>query len=281
MYNKFDIFLKADVIEKTSDGKKSYFVQGIGSTINKDRQGERLSEKALLRLEEIATKNRIPVFSQHEHSWENTLGYIDKSQVQKGEWVVDIALEDPEYNEKTLKLIKKKQHGTPIGLSIGGRVLKDYIDKDNDSMTRVIDDLELLELSIVGIPANQDGSVISYIAKSLEGENTMTEVKKEDEVVQEEVVEEEAKEEAPVQEEEKTEEVEQVQEEEKPVKEASYSKNDLEDFRKAIVEDIAKEIAKLTAVQKAVVVDTEKEIQLQEEESEEDSVEKQLEERLK
>lgn len=282
MNKNFDIFLKADIIEKSGDSGKSYFVQGIGSTIEKDRQGERLSEKALARLEEIATTKRIPVFSQHDHSWESTMGYISKSEARNGEWVVDIALEDPSYNEKTMKLIKKKQHGTPIGLSIGGRVLHDYIDKDNDSMTRVIDDLELLELSIVGIPANQDGSVISYIAKSLQiGDNEMVkEIKQDEEVVVEEPKPEEKpveepKQEEVVQEENKEEVVETPTEE---TKEASLSVK-LDDIQKDI-RDIASQIAGITAVRKAIIVETEKGAELKEE-SKEDSLEKMLEERLK
>ena len=270
MNKTFDIFLKADIIQKSDDGKKSYFVQGVGSTISKDRQGERLSEKALAQLEEIATTKRIPVFSQHNHSWENTMGYISNSVVKDGEWLVDIALEAPDFNEKTALLIHKKEHGTPIGLSIGGRVLKDYIDKADNSMMRVIDDLELLELSIVGIPANPQGSVISYIAKSLEGEKEMTEeeIKPQEEVpiVKAEVVVEEPK---PVVDK-------AVASEEK--QEASFSKSDLEVFRKEMYEHIASEISKLTAEKKAVVAEVEKEQML---ENKENSLEKMLEERLK
>jgi len=268
----FDIFLKADVVEKSSDSGKSYFIQGVGSTISVDRQGERLSEKALARLEEIATTKRIPVFSQHDHSWESTMGYISKSEVSNGQWVVDIALEDPKYNGKSELLINKKRHGTPIGLSIGGRVLKDYIDKANDSMTRVIDDLELLELSIVGIPANQDGSVVSYIAKSLEVD-TMTE--KEIAVV-------ETKAETPVEEPKAVETVEVAKEEvmvevAAPVEKEVVFSVEIDQIKKDIAA-IASQIAGLTAVRKAVAVETEKE-QIKEESK--DSLSKMLEERLK
>ncbi len=285
----FDIFLKADIITKSTEKGKSYFVQGVGSTIEVDRQGERLSEKALARLEEISTTKRIPVFSQHEHSWENTMGYIDESIVKDGQWKVSIALEDPSYNEKTKLLVNKKEHGTPIGLSIGGRVLKAYDEKSDDSLTRVIDDLELLELSIVGIPANQSGSVISYIAKSLEkGDNNMTkEIKKEDEVIQEEEAKPEVQEE--VKEEPKQEEVkEEVKEEEKEVKEEAPAEESAESKEASLsvkvnqiekdVKEIAKNIAGLKASQKNVIVNTEKE---QFEVDEEKSMEKMLEERLK
>ena len=279
----FNIFLKADIVQKDGDGDKKFYVQGVGSTVSKDRQGERLSEKALYRLEEIATTKRIPVFSQHEHSWENTMGFIEKSIIKDGNWIVDIALENPSFNAKSALLIKKKEHGTPIGLSIGGRVISDYIDKENDSMTRVIDDLELLELSIVGIPANQDGSVVSYIAKSLEGEDEMTEEIKKEEVeapvVEEAPVEEAPKEteEAPVVEAPKEE---TEAEAEAEVKEASLTRSDLEVFKKEILEGIASEISKMTAVRKSVVENTAKEIN-KDIESKEESLEDMLEKRFK
>jgi phage head maturation protease len=258
---------------------QTYYAVGIGSTINKDRQNEKLSEKALHKLEAISSENRIPVFSDHDHSWEKTMGYIDSSKAIDGKWHVSIALEDPEINDRVAKLISKKQHGTPIGLSIGGRVPDGatHYEKNGDGTIRVINDLELFELSFVGIPANQDGSVMSYITKSLEGEE-MTDNKQEviadTQAVEAPIVKEAIVEKEVTVQETKVEPVAEVKAAE--VKEDFASKKDLDEVKKSLLEEIAKQIAQIQPVKKSVVVETAKEL-----ETTDDSIDKKFDEAVK
>jgi HK97 family phage prohead protease len=249
MDKKFNVFLPVDIQVKSIEGstKKRHVATGTGSTIKKDRQGEKLSEKALSKLESISNEKRIPVFSDHNHSWENTMGYISTSKATEGKWDVAIDLEDPLENEKVAKLISKKEHGTPIGLSIGGRVLDSHYDKSEGTAVRVIDDIELFELSFVGIPANEDGSVISYIAKSLEGE-VMVEQTKAEPVVETKVVETVKAVEEPKQAE---------------IKEDYVSKKEMDEMKKGLLEEISKQIASIQPVKKSVVEETAKEQLLQ------------------
>lgn len=243
----FNIQLNAYLEKKVGEDKKpSYYVSGVGSTTELDRQGEILSEKALMKMQNLSNEKRIPAFGDHDHSWKNTMGYIDSSQVIDGKWKPVIKLEDPELNEDSKMLINKMEHGTPIGLSIGGAVpdgATHYEKKDGKSV-RIIDDIELYELSFVGIPANQSGSVISYIAKSLGdymAEEAKIEAKPEVIVKQEEVK-------APV-----VEEVKAVEAKETKVDETFVTKKDFEELKKNVIEDIAKELAKIKAESKAVI----------------------------
>ena len=127
-----------------------------------------MSSKALKKMKDTTSLNKIPIFSEHEHSWKNTMGFIESSEIDKGLWEITTDLESPEFNDSSALLINKLEHGTPISMSIGGRVLDYHVDKSSGEQVRVIDDLELFEVSFVGIPANKDASVISYIAKSFE-----------------------------------------------------------------------------------------------------------------
>jgi len=260
----FDVFLNA-TLSKSLEGegevkKAAYSVRGIGSTLSQDRQGDKLSDVALKRLEEISNNKKIPVFSDHNHTWENTMGFIKSSSIKEGKWDVDIALESPEANERCANLINKMEHGTPIGLSIGGRVLETHTEKSDGSFVRIIDDLELLELSFVGIPANKEGSVISYIAKSLEGEEDMTEeVKVEAKAVEAPIVE-------------KAVEVKEVKQEP-----AVDFKKEFEELKKSLVDQIAVEISKMQAVKKSVVEETsEKKLEKSDAEKSDEALEKAL-----
>lgn len=234
---KFNIQFNANVEKKLKDdGKPEYFVNCVGSSVIEDRQGDIMSTKALNRLQEVSSTKAIPVFSDHDHSWKSTMGYIHDSQIHDGLWSPVVKLEDPEFNKDSELLIRKQEHGTPIGISIGGRVIESHFEKKASGSVRVIDDIELYELSFVGIPANQNGSVISYIAKSL-GDDMVDNIVAESKPVEEIAV--KAVEPIPV--------VEQK------VEDLSVTKKDFEELRKSVIEEIAKELAKLKAEPKALV----------------------------
>jgi len=303
MNKKFNVMLNAS-LEKGAElegGNRRYRVYGTASTTTPDRQGERLSTMALKKMQDTSILKKIPIFSEHDHSWKSSMGFISESKIKDSrEWDITVELESPDYNEDSRLLINKMEHGTPINMSIGGRVLDAYSEKtDNNDVVRVINDLELFEVSFVGIPANEQASVISYIAKSLEGEEKMTEEVKEDVVEETPVeapVEEAPVEEAPAAEEAPVEEapVEEVSEEEAPAeeeaeeekaevpeetKEASISDSEL--FRKQlkddIVAEISKELAKITPTKKSAVQTDNKTI----EDKDSSGIHKMLEERLK
>jgi len=256
----FNVLLGSElIVSKSSDeAKPKYVVRSVASSVNEDRQGERLSALALKKMQDTASLDKIPIFSEHQHSWKNTMGFIENSTIKDNDsWIIDTNLESPEFNEDSALLINKMDHGTPISMSIGGRVLKSHLDKSGDSSVRVIDDLELFEVSFVGIPANKDASVISYIAKSFDNmeEDTMTEkIKKDEETIVEEAVVEEPKAEETV-------EAEPVEEE--AVK--SYvTKKDLEVLKSELIADISVQLAELKATKKSIAENTEKDADVDE-----------------
>lgn len=185
---------------------ETWILSGIASTTNVDRDRERMSEKALRKMKDVALSKGINIFGNHEHNWENTLGVIKNSELLDGgqKWKIDALLDSPVTNSKIPMLINKKKTGINLALSIGGRVLSTYKEFDKalgDDIT-VIDDLEPLEVSIVGIAANGDCdniSISAQIAKSAKlGESKMTTKKiEEDEKKTDESKEEPKKDEKP------------------------------------------------------------------------------------
>lgn len=147
------------------------YIDGIASTIDVDRDTERMSEKALLKMKTEILDHPVNIFGNHEHEWENTLGVIKQADVTDRKFIVKFLLDDANTNSKIPALLNKLKKGISLGLSVGGKVLetKEEFRKDLGKKVTIIDDLELYEISIVGIPSNKEClmSMTGAIAKSL------------------------------------------------------------------------------------------------------------------
>lgn len=142
-------------------------IRGIASDDRIDRQGERFSSKAVQKMVDTA-KQYLTLFSNHDHSWEDTLGHVVGAEMANGSFKVECELESDTAEPRVEKLWNKLMSGTRLAFSIGGRVLHSFVEEVNGVQVRVLDDLELLELSVVGIPANPR-TFVEAIAKSLGG----------------------------------------------------------------------------------------------------------------
>lgn len=154
------------------DGTESDMLQGVASTTNVDRDEERMSEKALYKMKRDIVMGFVNLFGNHNHEWENSLGSITDAQITpEGQFKVKIKLDDKTTNPKIPMLLNKLKRGIKLGLSVGGQVLKtkEEFDKALGKKITIIDDLELYEVSVVGVPANRetDLSLANQIAKSL------------------------------------------------------------------------------------------------------------------
>jgi HK97 family phage prohead protease len=141
-------------LEKSSDTQ----LTGIASTISVDRDGERMSENALNDMVREIMEKGVNLFGNHEHSWENTLGAVWKARLQNRNIIVDINLDDPNTNPKIPMLLNKLKRGIKMGLSVGGSVTKEREEysKELGRRIKVIDGVNLFEISVVGIPSNAD-----------------------------------------------------------------------------------------------------------------------------
>ena len=163
---RFHATIKA-YTEKDEAGNEIRFIRGVASDDQIDRQGERFSTRAVQRMVETAKQN-LTLFGDHNHSWENTLGHIADAKFNDGAFEVVCQLESEEAQPKVKQLWAKLKSKTRLAFSIGGRVLKVIAEEVNGQTVRVLDDLELLEISVVGIPANPR-TWLEAIVKSMDG----------------------------------------------------------------------------------------------------------------
>jgi len=145
-------------------------ITGIASTSSVDRDDERMSEKALADMIDGIKREGINLFGNHEHNWENTLGVVKDANLSGSQVLVKIGLDDPITNPKVPMLLNKLKRGIKLGLSVGGNVksFKWEYDKAVGKKIKVLDSVEIYEVSVVGIPSNKDSflTIPQAIAKS-------------------------------------------------------------------------------------------------------------------
>jgi HK97 family phage prohead protease len=148
---------------------------GIASALSLDRDGEKMSERALKMMVNDIKSIGVNLFGNHEHNWENTLGFVKDAELVDGHVNVAIKLDNPATNQKVPMLLNKLKTGIRLGLSVGGSVTNEKweTDKIANKRVRVIDGVKLYEISVVGIPSNADAyiSIPSAISKSAKGLN--------------------------------------------------------------------------------------------------------------
>lgn len=144
---------------------------GIASAISVDRDGEKMSPRALEEMRKEIVEKGVNLFGNHEHQWENTLGVIREAKVENNQLLIKTILDDPNTNPKIVSLLTKLERGIKLGLSVGGQVTKEQYEYDKASgrKVKVIDGVKLYEVSVVGIPSNADSflSLPQAIGKSI------------------------------------------------------------------------------------------------------------------
>ena len=132
-----------------SKGSKSLKIAGYANTITKDRSGDIVTAEAWAKGVENYRKNPVMLY-QHKHDC--PIGRIEKIIVDKKGIYVEGAVSDAaETNHGIHTLIKD---GALKSFSVGFRVKDGKYNRNDDSMT--ITEVELLEISIVSVPCNQD-----------------------------------------------------------------------------------------------------------------------------
>lgn len=144
------------IIPLKKDGLNA--LTGIASTTSVDRDSERMSANALKSMVSEIKSKGVNLFGNHEHNWENTLGAVNDASLVGDRVRVGIILDNPDTNPKIPMLINKLNAGIKLGLSVGGNV-KDFkweFDKLAGKKIKVLDDVQIYEISVVGIPSNAE-----------------------------------------------------------------------------------------------------------------------------
>ena len=150
-------------------GSKSLKIAGYANTTAKDRAGDVVTAQAWAKGVENYRRNPVLLY-QHKH--DNPIGRVDKITVDKKGIFVEAAVsEAAEKNHGVQTLIKD---GALKSFSVGFRVKDGKYNSNDDTM--MITDVELLEISVVSVPCNQDS--LFSIRKSFDSEKDYKEFTK-------------------------------------------------------------------------------------------------------
>ena len=153
-----------------SDGKKRF--RATASSSVRDRHGDIIRQSALERM--VKDAQGMTLFLNHEYNVpEDIMGSTDKASLfergldGEGNAIVDLDIEGvvAESNPRALQAWEALNSGVKLGMSIGAMIPAEGATRDKKSGTLDITDIQLLEASIVGIPANPR-SWVQYAVKS-------------------------------------------------------------------------------------------------------------------
>jgi len=164
-------FCPAIEVIKAVDGQDSWKIRGYAATSDLDRQNDVIAPEALARAVADLKRNTT-VFYEHKHDQPPVGKILNAGTDEQGLWVeVMVSKTRPDI----WQLI---QEGILSKFSIGGKLKQATrgFSKEKNKEFNHIQDLEILEVSIVGLPANENAefavsqkSLIGGICKALEG----------------------------------------------------------------------------------------------------------------
>lgn len=163
---KFNIYsgaLKALDVSDNADGHKR--LKTTASSTIRDLPGDEMTVNALQSMARTAEGN-MTIFLNHKYQVpEDVLGSVEKATVEaRGEeYDLDFVIRVNEANPRALQTWDAIQGGTQLGTSIGALIPEGSVEKTATGLK--IDDVKLLEASIVGIPANPR-SFVHYAMKA-------------------------------------------------------------------------------------------------------------------
>jgi HK97 family phage prohead protease len=171
---EFDIFGSLSLVTKDEGGETKRYFNTIASSTVEDSHGDEFTTAAVEKMAQTANSAPMTIFLNHEYRVpEDVFGTAtsartsDRSDAGVLVKDLDIAGMVNEANPRAKQTADLIQNGARLGVSIGARV-KSYRPRDEkDPMGGwIIDDVELKEASIVGLPANPR-TWVQYATKAI------------------------------------------------------------------------------------------------------------------
>lgn len=141
-------FTFKSIVTKGASGE--LFIEGYANTVDRDRVADIVDPKAFSKSLPQYMQN--PVLMEN-HDWTKVAGKIVTAEIDKKGLKVRARISDTREDLKTLI-----REGCLSTMSIGFNELQS--DYDEKSKTKYIKDLELLEISVVSIPANPEAKFV-------------------------------------------------------------------------------------------------------------------------
>lgn len=148
-------------------------LHGVASSTTKDLHGDTILESAISDMESAANNN-LTIFLNHSYNVpEDVGGSVEKAKSQtrgvdqNGDPNVDLDFDIlvNESNPRAVSTFEAIERGTKLGLSIGAMIPEGGAKRNKDG-TYIIEHLDLMETSLVGIPANPR-SWVEYAVKAI------------------------------------------------------------------------------------------------------------------
>jgi len=170
---KFQIFSGILKASRSADGRMR--LHGVASSTTKDLHGDTMQATAIEDMERAANNN-LTIFLNHSYDVpEDVAGSVESARMKtrgadtegNPNYDLDMDILVNDANERAVKAFEAIERGTKLGLSIGALIPEGGAKKEKGG-NYIIEHVELLETSLVGIPANPR-SWVEYAAKSLRG----------------------------------------------------------------------------------------------------------------
>jgi len=147
-------------------------LSGIASSTVKDRHGDVMTDRALAAM--LRNADNLTIFVNHDYKVpEDVVGSVEKAWISTSSEPDGMDIHDLHFqiaindaNPRAVQVFEAIDRGTKLGLSIGAMIPDGGAVRDKKSGGYVINDIDLVETSIVSIPANPR-SWIDYAVKSL------------------------------------------------------------------------------------------------------------------
>jgi hypothetical protein len=172
----FKIFAPTLMASRSEDGKLR--IEGIASSTVRDHHGDQLTVKAL---EKMASSARgMTIFMNHSYNVPaDVFGRVEKVRLDRtgerdpksGAEIYDLrmGIVVTKSNAQAVQTFEQIEDGTRLGLSIGAMIPDGGATFSKEDGGRyIVDDVDLVETSVVGVPANPR-SWIDYAVKGLAG----------------------------------------------------------------------------------------------------------------
>jgi len=230
------------VVENKSTGEKDYFITGYISTSDLDIYNDIVTEKGLKSMFEQLKSKTIKLDYDHE-AWRDSpnilpVGKIIESRIDsKGLWV---KAELNDASPKFKSLWKSIRKGFVDAFSIAFKPITVVTKNINGVTVRLLDNVELLNVALTGVPVNSHAKITDVMMKALL-ENSEVKTMTEQEVKSEEQPIEESQEEVV----EKVESTESAEEEESKEEVVEEKSNVIIEEMKSMKEAFEKEIKEL------------------------------------
>lgn len=174
----FKIFSGLLKASRDPDGKMR--LRGVASSTVKDRHGDTMAETAIRDMERAANEN-LTIFLNHSYNVpEDVAGSVERAtMIERGYdgdnnpiWDLDFDVVVNDANPRAVDAFNAIDKGTKLGLSIGAMIPEGGAVRNKKTGTYLFNHVDLLETSIVGIPANPR-SWVQNAVKALKSAQTV------------------------------------------------------------------------------------------------------------